>query len=108
MGNNVIITGVQEQPWEGYSTTKERVLEIIAQAMGGDQMEEAMKEVRKIDISCCSQIGKYQLNHPRPISATFSHKEDRQNLLENKRNLTNGIFVNKEYPPHIKRNRDIL
>ena len=72
----MIITGVQEQPWEGYSTTKERVLEIIATAMGGDQMQEAMKEARKIDISCSSQIGKYQLNRLQPISATFSRKED--------------------------------
>ena len=54
LGNNVIITGVQEQPWEGYSTTKERVLETIATAMGGNQLEESMKEARKIDISCCS------------------------------------------------------
>ena len=64
LGNNVIITGVQEQPWEGYSTTKERVLETIATAMGGNQLEESMKEARKINISCCSHIGKYQLNRP--------------------------------------------
>ena len=56
----MIITGVQEQPWEGYSTTKERVLETIATAMGGNQLEETMKEARKIDISCCSRIGKYR------------------------------------------------
>ena len=43
----MIITGVQEQPWEGYSTTKERVLETIAAAMGGNQLEESMKEARK-------------------------------------------------------------
>ena len=50
----MIITGVQEQPWEGYSTTKERVLETIATAMGGNQLEKTMKEARKIDTSCCS------------------------------------------------------
>ena len=33
LSNNVIITGVQEQPWEGYGTTKERVIEIIAKTM---------------------------------------------------------------------------
>ena len=64
LGNNVITTGVQEQLWEGYSTTKERVLETIATAMGGNQLEESMKEARKINISCCSRIGKYQLNRP--------------------------------------------
>ena len=62
LGNNVIISGMQEQPWEGYTTTKERVYETIASAMGGDNLEETMKDARKIDITCCTRIGKYQLN----------------------------------------------
>ena len=108
LGKNVIISGMQEQPWEGYTTTKERVYETIASAMGGSTLEETMKDARKIDITCCTRIGKYQLNQPRPISVTFSRKEDRQRLLENKCNLPNGIFINEEFPPHMKRNRDIL
>ena len=62
LGNNVIISGMQEQPWEGYTMTKERVYETIASAMGGDNLEETMKDARKIDITCCTRIGKYQLN----------------------------------------------
>ena len=99
---------MQEQPWEGYTMTKERVHETIASAMGGSNLEETMKDTRKIDITCCTRIGKYHLNHPRPISITFSQKENRQRLLENKCNLPNGIFINEEFPPHMKRNRDIL
>ena len=34
LGNNVIISGMEEQPWEGYTTTKERVYKTIASAMG--------------------------------------------------------------------------
>ena len=108
LGSNVIISGMQEQPWEGYTTTKERVYKTIASAMGGSNLEETMKDTRKIDITCCTRIGKYHLNHPRPISITFSQKEDRQRLLENRCNLPNGIFINEEFPPHMKRNRDIL
>ena len=112
LGNNVIINGMQEQPWEGYTMTKERVYETIASVMGGNNLEETMKDATKIDITCCTRIGKYQLNQPRPISVTFNQKEDRQRLLENKCNLPNGIFINEEFPPppppHMKRNRDIL
>ena len=106
--NNVIISGIQEQPWEGYSMTKERVYETIASAMGEENLEETMKEARKKDITCCTRIGTYQLNHPRPISVTFHYLEDRQKLLENKHNLPKGIYINEEFPPHMKRNRDIL
>ena len=104
LGNNVIISGMQEQPWEGYTMTKERVYETIASAMGGSNLEETMKDARKKDITCYTRIGKYQLNQPRPISVTFNQKEDRQRLLENKCNLPNGIFINEEFPPHMKRN----
>ena len=72
LGNNVIISGMQEQPWEGYTMTKERVYKTIASAMGGSNLEETMKDTRKIDITCCTRIGKYHLNCPRPISITFS------------------------------------
>ena len=71
LGNNVIISGMQEQPWEGYTMTKERVYKTIASAMGGSNLEETMKDARKIDITCCTRIGKYHLNYPRPISVTF-------------------------------------
>ena len=69
---------MQEQPWEGYSMTKERVYETIASAMGGENLEETRKKTRKIDITCCTRIGTYQLNSLRQISVTFHHCEDRQ------------------------------
>lgn len=44
----------------------------------------------------------------RPISVTFQKKDDKQKLLENKRNLPTGIYVNEEFPSHVKRDRDML
>ena len=106
--NNVIISGMQEQPWETYNTTKERVIDTIVAAMGGEDQEAVRLEAWKIEITCCSRIGRYQLGKPRPISVTFQRKEDKKRLLENKRNLPSGIYMNEEYPTHIKKNRDIL
>ena len=99
IGNNVIISEMQEQPWKGYTMTKESMYETIASVMGGDNLEETMKDARKIDITCCTRIGKYQLNRPRPISVTFNRKEDRQKLLENKRNLLMVYSSMKNFPP---------
>ena len=47
LGNNVIITGMQEQHWENYETTKERVYDTIAAAMGGD-VSTALETARKV------------------------------------------------------------
>ena len=71
LSNNVIISEMQEQPWENYDTMKERVIDRIAATMGGENKEAARIGARKIDITCCSQTGRYQLGRPRPISVTF-------------------------------------
>ena len=99
---------MQEQSWENYTTTKERVFDTIVAAMGGQDRSAVLQEARKIEITCCSRIGHYQLNKPQTISVTFQHKDDKQCLLESKRNLPVGVYVNEEFPAHMKRNRDIL
>ena len=88
--------------------TKERVYDTIAAAIWGDNAISALEEARKIKITCCSRIGHYQLNKPQPVSVTFQRKDDKQRLLESKRNLPARVYVNEEFPAHMKRNRDIL
>ena len=105
--NNVIIMGMQEQCWENYETTKERVYDTIAAAMGGD-VSTALETARKVQITCCNRVGRYQVNKPRPISVTFEHREDKINLLQSKCNLPVGVFMNEEYPSHMKKNRNVL
>ena len=78
LGNNIIISGMQEQPWENCDTTKERVIDTIVAAMAGEDKEAARIEARKIDITCCSQTGRYQLGRSRPISVTFQQKKDKK------------------------------
>ena len=84
------------------------MIDTLVAVMGGEDKDAARREARKIDISCCSRVGCYQLGRPRPISVTFKRKDDKQRLLENKRNLPSGVYVNEEYPMHVKKNRDIL
>ena len=99
---------MQEQAWENYATTKERVYDIIAAAIGRDDASSALEEACKIEITCCSRIGHYQLNKPQPISVTFQCKDDKQCLLKSKRNLPARVYLNEEFPAHMKRNQDIL
>ena len=61
---------MQQQQWENYDTTKECIFNTTAAAMGGD-WEAAMAKARKVGITCCSCIGRYQLNKLRPISISF-------------------------------------
>ena len=67
---------------------------------------EKQQQAQNIDITYCSQVGKYRPNYDRPILVTFQHREDKELLMSTKNKLLTGIYVNHEYPPHIKKNRD--
>ena len=39
---------------------------------------------------------------------TFQRREDKEQLLKNKRNLPPGLYVNEEFPMQVKKARDQL
>ena len=79
--NNIIIMGVPKQPWENYTTTKQRVYDTIASTRRSSSTGNALDEDKKMDISYCMRIGRYRPDNPRPISVTFQRKEDKEQLL---------------------------
>ena len=106
--NNVLISGQPEEAWEPYERTKGIVLDTILTSLNSLHTEEATRIVKNIEITNCKCIGRYKIGRSRPISVTFHKKDDKQRLLENKRNLPMGVYVNEEFPLEIKRNRDTL
>ena len=109
--NNVIITSIPEQQWETYNTTKQRVLDTIASSMKGTTEEESKNNIEvsnNTKIAYCTRVDRYWPGRYRPISVTFQRQEDKDTLMSGKSNLPPGLYVNHEYPPLIKRNRDQL
>ena len=108
LSNNIIITGIQEGPFEPYQTTKLRVYEMIAITIDSGDKQEDLETAKKVEITGCSRIGKYRHNKARPISVTFRLLDDKELFLSCKRKLPAGIYANEEYPIHIKRTHDRL
>ena len=108
LNNNVILTGVQEGPFEPYSTTKLRVYEMIAATLASANSENDLNVAQKVNITNCNRVGKFRHNYSRPISITFAKRDDKEVFLSNKKHLPEGIYANEEYPLNIKRNRDRL
>ena len=100
--NNLMITGIQEGPYEQYGTTKLRVQEMIAETIQSGNAMQDIETTKAIDIVSCKRVGKYRHNFPRSISVTFAKRDDKESFLSNKRQLPVGIFANEEYPLHIK------
>ena len=108
LSNNVIITGVAEQTWETYEHTKQRVLDTVVASLGKTENTTEIEAARNTNISYCTRLGKQRPNFDRPISVTFQRKEDKDKLMKGKQNLPMGVYVNEEFPLHIKRARDRL
>ena len=111
LSNNIIVTGISEQPWEKYEMTKQRIHEIIATALSNSNsksIDENIPEANDMIISYCNHVGVFKLNQARPISVSFQKREDKEFVLTLKRHMPPGIYVDNEYPPHIKRCHDRL
>ena len=111
LSNNIIVTGIAEQPWEKYEMTKQCIHEIIATALSNSNsksIEENIPEANEIIISYCNHVGVFKLNQACPISVSFQRREDKEFVLTLKCYMPSGIYVDNEYPPHVKRNRDRL
>ena len=108
LSNNIIITGIQEGPFEPHHTTKLRVYEMIAITIDSGDKQADLETAKKVEITGCSRVGKYRHNRARPISVTFRLRDDKELFLSCKRKLPAGIYANEEYPIHIKRTHNRL
>ena len=106
--NNIIISGIPESKWEPYDTTVARIHDTIAAAFSSGDIDQALEEARQIEIVCCNRIGRYQMGRNRSISATLRNYGDKEKIMQHKKNLPNGIYINEEFPLEVKRNRDKL
>ena len=69
LSNNIIVTGLPEQPFETYEKTKQRIYDVIAEAIkNSDPTQEisAMNTAQNINITYCNKVGKSRLGQNRP------------------------------------------
>ena len=87
------------------------MIDTIASALRSNNDEERQANIamaQNTEITYCTRIGRYRSGFCRPILVTFQRQEDKEILMSGKSNLPPGLYVNHEYPPYIKRNRDRL
>ena len=97
-----------EGKWETYDATVARIYDTIATAFSSSDIDRALEEARQIEIVCCNRIGRYQMGKHRSISVTLRNYANKEKIMQHKKNLPNGIYINEEFPLEVKRNRDKL
>ena len=100
--------GIPEQQWESYKSMKQWVIDTIAASKGTSNNPTSLAEAQKVEISYCTCVGRYKPGVDCPISVTFQKREDKEQLLKNKRNLPPSLYMNEEFPIQIKKARNRL
>ena len=70
--------------------------------------DNALSEARRVDIVYCSRVRRQRLGQNRPISVMLNCRDDKEKIMSIKSKLPQGIYINNEYPMHIKHTRDML
>ena len=105
LSNNMIVTGIPEQPFETCDKTKQCMYGIIAEAVRNldpTNADAVIEDAIKLDISYCTRIGKARLGVNRPILGIFGRRDNKEKIMSIKSKLPQGIYINNEHPLDIK------
>ena len=108
MENNLIMHGVREGKWELDSTRNELVIQAISNTVEADTPSNKLEIARKIPITSTSRIRKYNPSRSQPIKIAFASKSDADLLMEHKKKLQQGVYVDREYSEDEECDRKIL
>ena len=106
--NNIIVHGIKESKWELDSTRHELVTQMLSATVTASTEEEKLQIARNIPISSTSRLGWYNSIHSRPIRITFACKSDADLVMERKKKLQDGVFVDREYSEEDEKERKLL
>ena len=108
--NNLVLKGIPDVKWEEERETLRKVYQELSNVIDVKENEDKLVAVQEIGIRRCKRMGRYneESTRPRPISLELVHRQDVLYLLENKKRLNKGIYLDKEYSQDVERKRKIL
>ena len=105
---NVVMHGVDESFEESEFQRKLKVKTMISHTVNKCTVEERIKIADIIPIAWTERLGRYNESRSRPISIKFEHKQDCDLLIQCKKYLPDGVFVDREYCAETEKERQFL
>ena len=106
--NSIILQGINKDSWELNSVLKEKTIHALANTIDADTRQQQLDTMRSMPIKNVERMGKFNSKCGRPISVSFTYKEDADYVFENKSYLKKGIYLDREYNEETENNRRIL
>ena len=95
--NNIVMHGVEETFEESELQRKRKIKAMISHTVNRSTVVERMEVVENIPIEWTERLGRYNEQRSRPISIKFANRHDCDLLLQCKKHLPDGVFVDREY-----------
>ena len=74
--NNIILHGINKDSWELNSVLKEKTIHALANTIDVDTRQQQLDTMRSMPIKKVEKMGKFNSKRGRPISVSFTYKED--------------------------------
>ena len=106
--NNIVMHGVEESFEESELQRKRKVKAMISHTVNRSTVAERMEVVENIPIEWTERLGRYNEQRSRSISIKFTNRQDCDLLLQHKKHLPEGVFVDREYCVETEKERQNL
>ena len=105
---NLIFQGLYETEYEEPRDVKGHLIRAMAHTMPGEDMEERRTHAKCTSIDHVERLGRYNPQKTRPVKVKFTNKDDVDQVLRNRRKLSEGVYVEREYSKTTERERTML
>ena len=95
--NSIVLSGIKEEKWEEPEPRWELVNKELSVLLKGDSEEIKLDKARELKIEKIERIGRFNPTKGRPIAIKFASKRDADRIIEAKKDLRKGIFVDRRY-----------
>ena len=108
--NNIVIHGITEEKGERDEGRQDKIYHAMATTVRSPNPLFRLQAAKRAKINYTRRIGAPNPNayRPRPISIVFNKLDDAKILLQNKKNLPEGVYVNREYSGETEKTRNYL
>ena len=95
--NSIVINGISEEKYEDPEPRHSKLNRELAHILSGNTDEEKLENASALQIDSTEHVSKFNLNKGHPIAVKFTSTSDTEMVLDKKKDLQKGIYVDHFY-----------
>ena len=106
--SSIIINGISEEKYEEPEPRRAKLNKELACILSGNTDEEKLESADALQIVSTERVGKFNPKKGHPIAVKFMKKSDAEMVLDLKKKLRKGIYVDQFYSVETEKQRKCL